>query len=262
MERKDKFEKIFNYSIGCLGLVGVLATVVTLFVALRSPSIVIQLIEQVSNLPTATPIVVEVTSEGRTELPTSYPTDTPYPTNTSYPTYTPVPEPTNTLSPSSTPTLSLILPFRDTFDSSLRPEWKILSGEPVIQNGKLSPISGGNLILQIGDDSLSNYTISLQYDAYLNVPRVIFTIAGKIRFECNFWGSVLKVQKDNQWQDIASGSGCKGNGQMGISIKGNEYRAFDNQNQILQVIYGSQVNGPLILELGGSTIDNVEITQP
>jgi hypothetical protein len=118
--------------------------------------------------------------------------------------------------------------------------------------------------LQIGDSNLSNYSVSLQYfGAHLNVPRFIFTIAGKIRFECDYWGSVWKAQKDNQWQNIASGNGCKGgDGQMGISINGNEYRAFDNQNQISQVIYGSQVNGVLTLELIGVTIDNVEITQP
>ena len=73
MKQKIDFEKIFNYSIGCVGMVGVLATVVTLFVTIKNPTVVIQFLEQVSNLATSTPIVVQILPKTNDSIYTPYP---------------------------------------------------------------------------------------------------------------------------------------------------------------------------------------------
>jgi hypothetical protein len=111
MDREDKLEKLFNYSIGCLGLLSVLATVIALFITLSRPSVVIRFIEEYADFPTMTPVVIVIT-------PKPPPTYTPYPTYTPLPTYTPwivispqKPLPTYTPYPTYTP-LPTYTPWR------------------------------------------------------------------------------------------------------------------------------------------------------
>jgi hypothetical protein len=101
MNQGDKFEKAFNYSIGCIGLLGVLATIIALFITLKNPSVVIRFIEEYSDFPTVTPVDVVL-------APKPVPTFTPYPTYTPLPTYTPYP--THTPLPTYTPLWVYITP--------------------------------------------------------------------------------------------------------------------------------------------------------
>jgi hypothetical protein len=105
VEKRDNIKGIFDYSIGCIALIGVLATVIILFVTIKSPSVVIQFIERASNLSTSTPVIIQITSESKVSIDT--PTDSPlqYPTYTPYPTYTIYPATVVTV---FTPTLNII----------------------------------------------------------------------------------------------------------------------------------------------------------
>lgn len=99
----------FQILVGCFSVVGVVFTIIgaiVTIIALFYPRQLAVIVENV--LPTATPIVIT--------LPTPTPIVTTLPTPTAVPT-SPTPSPT-----------AVPLPFKDDFDTGLRPEWQALQG--------------------------------------------------------------------------------------------------------------------------------------
>lgn len=86
------------------------------------------------------------------------PTPTATPTPTGTPTITPTPTSSNTPTPSATPTATPL--FEDDFDSGLNPAWQIISGEPILVNGRLT--ANQETWLAIGDSSWTNYVIEFR----------------------------------------------------------------------------------------------------
>lgn len=157
-----KLDKAFSYGIGCVGLVGVLATVITLFVAITQPTQVISVLQQVAGL-TPTAVLIVVTSEvDSASVPTKFPTYTLPPTYTPLPTYTTAPQPSNTPFQSSTPTPKILLPFLDTFELRLGSEWQPVLGTWRVVNGRLAtdPTGGWRRIL-VGDPAWRDYAVDV-----------------------------------------------------------------------------------------------------
>lgn len=102
---------------------------------------------------TTTPLITSEPNYTREEILIH--TETSPPTNT--PTETPTPTITNTPTPTLTFTPDLTL-FEDNFDTGPNPAWNILRGDIGISNGQLK--STGTLVMQIGDSSWTNYTVS------------------------------------------------------------------------------------------------------
>jgi hypothetical protein len=75
----------------------------------------------------------------------------------------PTPEPTLT----STPDVGIPVPFTDDFDSGLRPEWKVIRGEPIGSQGQLGSTAGEGLTLELGTDKLTDYTIEFNPVGYM-----------------------------------------------------------------------------------------------
>jgi hypothetical protein len=215
--------------------------------AMSSPTVSVQATDT-SVPPTSTP------------LPPTY---TPIPpTATPIPSPTPIPPPTDTPIPPPTPTSSLILPFQDGFDNGLRPEWRIMSGQPVFSNGRLQS-AGGELTLEIGDDSFGgNYTISY-YDEYCH-PITTLTLGGKVQFYFGYydWFEWRGFQ-NGSWVTLPGGSNPACPGTLKIKVSGNSYTVTTNGAVILEGIYGTPVYGPIAITMSeGRKIDNFSITSP
>ena len=141
---------------------------------------------------------------------TAVPTDTPEPTSTSTATGTPTPiktpiptiTPTATITPTTTPspTPSIPLPWEDNFeDNELSPPWKLVSGETIfvaIDGNKVLKSAGSTvrnptcLILEIGDRTLNNFYIEMDYGAYDEGEREELYSSNDNDFEITFNGSV------------------------------------------------------------------------
>jgi len=193
------------------------------------------------NLPTITPVMqtVVVTQEV-----------------TVFVTATPLPE---TATPTLTATPSLALPFQDNFDQGLSPQWRVVSGVPVVSNGQLGS-AGDSLLLEIGDSSLGNYTVSFDFD----FP-VFPTIAGKVMFNLasGCACSRLEVFQDNDWVTIAETYQLPADGNLRIVVASGKYSIFIDGGLQLEAIYGSTLFGPFSLRIDkNGTVDNFSMTSP
>lgn len=177
--------------------------------------------------------------------------------------------PTN-IPPTAIPTPSLMLPFEENFDNGLRPEWRVLEGEPLFVNGRLTSASRDLVILQIGDESFGgNFLLTLdsydrEGDSFTCGPLEI-TIARKILFEFNYFSN------DSQWAALKDGSRTKlqelghdsCRGIIRISVIGNAYVVENGATVLIDGIYGDTLYGPLTIALSNTTeIDNLRISSP
>ena len=89
--------------------------------------------------------------------------------NAILPTRTPrITETSSPLSTEDTETPPLTLPFVDTFDDWIRPEWTVIEGMPVVVNGRLCN-AHVPLILELRYRLPDSYTISFDYFLEVNV---------------------------------------------------------------------------------------------
>lgn len=239
MKQEGKWEKVFNYSIGCLGLVGILATVITLLVALVEPAKVVVWLQTYANLPTPTPLVIVPPSPAPLPTSTPYPTYTPKPTYTLPPTYAPYatstlpPVPTNTPLPSPTPTLSVALPFSDDFDGGPRAEWQPISGVWRTVDGQYT-VTGSEFKWAhslVGDPTWGDYVIDVDYstpDSYAIVA-VLVRAGGPngLGLAClTRPGSstvAWKIWQDGDWETLATKEGGANEGHIRVEVRGSTF---------------------------------------
>jgi uncharacterized Zn finger protein (UPF0148 family) len=180
------------------------------------------------------------------------------PTNTAY-----IPEPT------IDPYPILNLPFTDDFNDGLSPEWRIISGNPIISNGKLGSAKNKDFFIEIANGQLKNYTITTQLysreenwgwggyfsqvDFYFSPTlRLVLTssdfnsTAHWFAFEGNEWEKILRTELP----DAGNGDNFK------IVVNGNIYSVFMNGQLGSELIYGSvrEVGSPLIVRVEGDNI--------
>ena len=269
--RTNKSGKVFESFVGCTQIVGMIVGILALIIAVvgliwvvRNPAAASQVVQVVAGEPTSTPVIIVNTSivQATTEVPIQAPTYTPYPTNTPYPTYTPYPTPTRVLPPSPTPTLSLILPFQDSFDGKIFPDWKILSGDTLIQDGWLSA-SRDSVVLGLGDDSLTDFTLDFDYKNLRGTFELLVTFDQKVRMATGQDGSVWQALNDNNWNNISNFGGVGVSGHLTINVAGNTYKVLRNQDPVQEITYGDPVGGPIMITIVADRfIDNFSLSQP
>lgn len=238
MKQEGKWDKVFHYSIGCLGLVGVLATVITLLVALVEPARVVIWLQTYASLPTPTPLVIIAPSPAPLPTSTPYPTYTREPTYTPLPTYTPYPTPTPlptlpTATPSPIPLLQL--PFLDDFDNGPRPEWQPISGNWRMVNGQYT--STGSrfewVYSVVGDPNWRDYVIETDYslggDSYAQIAILVRaggTSGLGLSFQANAaWDSRWCIWREGEWSTLAVGEEIGESGHIRIEVKGDIFTA-------------------------------------
>lgn len=195
----------------------------------------------------------------------SAPTNTPYPTNELQPTYTPYPTYTSIPFPTIPPTPSISLPFSDNFDNGMKSEWKVIQGQPLIVDGRLSSTGSSNekAVLEIGD-SFTNYTAEFDFELLPNSHYMGFIIGRQIRYTgtdycCNLWESF----SGGQWEYIADGApnGTGRNGHAQVVVSGNTYSLFINGQMVSKITYGMPSSGPFAIIVDyRAFIDNLIIT--
>ena len=152
------------------------------------------------------------------------------------------------------------MPFKDTFDHGLDPHWTVLDGNTAIVDGRLASTTGQTTI-QIGDNSLCNYT--LQFDIYGGyaggASGVTAEFANTVQFVFGFSTSEWDSIQNGQPALIAPSTGAS-SGHPRLVIKSPHYELWDRGNMMSQIDYGGAVCGPLLITfIHDRRIDNVEI---
>jgi type II secretory pathway pseudopilin PulG len=187
------------------------------------------------------------------------PTYTFQPTFTAYPTYTALP--TNV----PLPTQDIILPFFDNFDAGLDPGWRILTGTPLITDGRLKSVSD-RLIIETGNESLKNLTLTFdlagvsminpRYNMYLSIGKnVRFYFANPVR---------MQVFENNQWVDL---DGSRVDFDYGHTFKiialNNNYEIYSDGQLLRTYQYGSSNSGPIQISMTENIrLDNFSLSSP
>ena len=173
--------------------------------------------------------------------------------------------PSSTETPAPTPTSAVALPFKDDFDQGLRPEWRIMRGEPVVVDGQLRSAGGGDLTIDIGDDSWGDYTVEFDF-AKFAYNWAYIDIARTVRFQAHHNTTVSwRALKGKDWVAIAPAPEVGSGGHLRLTVKGNQYSVFLNgdPNAHSTITYGTPVKGPLTITIrGAEVIDNLTITSP
>ena len=211
--------------------------------------------------PTAlnTPVATQVIP---TRLPPSPPTavaPTPQPT-------IPVPTLTRTITPqpqpTAIPTQSVVLPFKDTFSKTYRPEWQVLKGKPIIVNGRLT-VADAELTMEIGGD-WTRYTVDFDYSGVGPIgPDMWLIIAKKLRFTMITREGLWEEFKNDQWVRIAPSKAVNASGHLRLVVDGNNYRIFQDGVILNEITYGAPLSGPFSFTfMNGIYVSNFSVTSP
>lgn len=159
----------------------------------------------------------------------------------------------------TTPIPSLSLPFQDNFDNGIRPEWRVLSGQPVVVDGRLGAATD-EVALEIGDSSLSNYVVELDFAGLDGLDLIM---GRNIRYNTYHSENRWEAFQDNKWVYIGRGTPRGRTGHMRLIVQGNSYSVYRNGEALDQLSYGLPVGGPFGIRIDKAVfIDNLSITNP
>ena len=219
------------------------------------------------NLTTQVALINTVDAPTATPLPTQtpYPTYTLQPTSTPYPTYTPRPTPTDVPLPTLTSTPALVIPFQDNFDQGQSAEWRVLTGQTISNNGRLTAAID-RVELEIGDTSLINYVVDFNFslETYClgcGYEGITLNFGPNLRFDL---GRGWRAYYNNGWNPITEGYPIAKTGTVKFIVIDHTYKVVVDGKPFSEITYsGTQSNGPLGIQIRqGSFIDNFSITMP
>ncbi len=171
--------------------------------------------------------------------------------------------------PTVDPYPSLPLPFTDDFNDGLSAEWRIISGNPVVFNGKVGSVKNKDFFIEIGNGQLKNYTITTQlysreenwgWGGYFSQLDFYFSPTFRLALKSADFNSTAYwlVFEDNEWEivlrtelpDADNGDNIK------IVVNGNIYSVFMNGQLGSELIYGPvrEAGSPLIVRVEGDNI--------
>ena len=241
-DKKIDFGRLFSYAFGCIGSIGVIATSIAVFVSLRNPDIIIHYLE--NRVSTSTPIVVQI--QGESEEPVQ---------NISS---------TETIEPITEPTIepSILLPFMDKFDNGLKNEWEVTEGTPFFKNGRMGAIDD-QATIQIGDDSLQDFILELDYYDFNNQRGIKITFSD-IYFWLDYDGYQWYKYEDNEWKMFINdrfSPPAHVDASLRITVTGNNYLVHQNSEPLIEIRQGEPHRGPIKITIDEDAFfDNVVIS--
>ena len=133
------------------------------------------------------------------------------------------------------------MPFEDTFDAALKPEWEILEGDWRIVNDRLSTISRKSewSHMLVGEPSWRNYAVEV--DASLGrhhqEVRVIVRAQDRdnmVAFIASHYGeSGWWLKTDGEWHLLSKGGGVDSSVKIRVEVKDDVYIAYvDGQRRL------------------------------
>jgi hypothetical protein len=160
----------------------------------------------------------------------------------------------------------LALPFVDSFDQGLRPEWRVINGQPLVSNGRLTS-AVDELSLEIGNTTLTDYTLSFDVSGdegcgtgYWKNLELGFSPTLKMTYSDTDYNGRLTwwTWYENDWSmiDRQERLDC---GRFGIVVFGNTYQVRLNGTLVSELVFGP-ASGPLLVSIDESVyIDNLSI---
>ena len=161
------------------------------------------------------------------------------------------------------PNPALKLPFTDNFDTGLDSAWRILSGNPVVANGKLGSAPGKEVYLEIGNNELRDYTVTVEVTGgdYAWDGHLYLTLTPSLQVHISSNAYYTRIQwlafADNKWDEIntvkfdaADASNFK------VTVSGRNYAVYANGQLVSELVYGSppETGSPLIVQIYGRYI--------
>ena len=148
-----------------------------------------------------------------------------------------------------TPEPSISFPFIDDFDNGLRPEWRVVSGEPAVINGKLGSV-GEEVSIKL--DNILPITKVIEFDFLIpNVyPSLSISLGDDVRIVHSIHGLIYQVFSENEWIQVGeSETGSYYEGRLRIEINGNKHSIFNNGTKIFEIVHGQEISGDLTITL-------------
>jgi DNA-binding CsgD family transcriptional regulator len=163
--------------------------------------------------------------------------------------------------PSATPVPGITLPFQDNFDQGMRPEWQVISGEPVLVDGRLQTVHLGDLMLQLGTPPTDSYTIGFDRFCEDANSSVQVSLAQEVQFYLNNrWQ--WKASQGGEWVLLDDGYISNCSHYFQIRVAGNSYALIADNATVFEGIYGTAVRGPIVITIEESAIDNFSLISP
>jgi hypothetical protein len=219
-------------------------------------------------LSTATPSPVSAPTTAQSSVPPrASPLATAEPSETAISaTSTPAPSETqqNTPTTAATATASLVLPFQDNFDQGLRPEWRVVEGQPLMTGGRLQG-ADYTLTLQLGDAALEDYTVRFDTpnSCGSNNAGFILTVAERVQFEMRASYFVWRAFNGTDWTVLPSNNYLSCPHNVRITMASGKYTVAISNAIVLDAQYGTAIAGPLTISLKDhQPIDNFSLTNP
>ncbi len=167
----------------------------------------------------------------------------------------------------------LALPFNDNFDAGLDNNWRVLSGNPIIMNGKLGATLAKDVYLEIGNNDLHDYSITFDVagDNYSwggSSSDLFLSLTPYLQAKLSSAGPDSRVTwiafEDDEWEKINTTKFKQSDtANFKIIVSGNTYTVHANGQVVSELVYGSARNtgAPLILQIYGNGIwlDNFSI---
>lgn len=265
---------IVNIGVGCIGLIGVLATLIATYFVIVKPQQTITFIQEAAKVPSQEPQIVTV----------MVPSQEPLPTYTFYPTYTPIltdkpatdsAPPTEiqlTETPAPTATRNAVILFEDDFNDGLDQNWTVESGNPVVVNNTLT--ADETTWLTIGETSWSNYQIEFETDAnrcwirsdssnnFIAVRMI--DLDNLIAFVWEGCESQWYIREGGEWNFVPHTDGDSDQQMMRLRITVNEDEFVANKNDArLSAFFDARFSqGYIGLRIGpGTIVDNFRVTR-
>lgn len=166
--------------------------------------------------------------------------------------------------PESDPNPPVALPFTDSFDNGLTGAWRVITGDPVISNGKLGSARSEEVILEIGNRALRDYTIEFTvsddewgWGGYDTALYLLLTPTLQVELYDADLSTRIKWQsfKDNAWSEVTRTELPSSIvTQFRVVVSGNKYQVFANGQIASELIYGAarETGAPLVVRIKGS----------
>lgn len=203
--------------------------------------------------PTATALALEIVSLEKTKNALSEGNSTESEVNS--------PAQTNTPASTITPRPTMAFPFSDAFSNGFNSDiWTVISGTPLIKNETLTTASEEVLILEIGDTSLDNFTISFDYEGLRSFQGIKLEFKHISFYSDSGSDCVWAYREGTRWEDLSDCDSIYTWGSLQIDINGNRYDVSKNGNIINNITYGENHQGAFRIYIDpGVQIDNFTI---